>query len=75
MDVSDQVCGTCRWFLDTWEDGEYGQCRRYPPEVPCVKCVGDGMFGLVWDHGVAMTEHPVVLTDGCCGEWAEGWDA
>ena len=39
-------------------------CRRYPPTVPCME-VG----GVVEEHGITMTDHPLVLWDGWCGEW------
>lgn len=39
--------------------------RRYPPTVPCME------GGIIEEHGIMVTDHPLVLWDGWCGEWKE----
>lgn len=38
--------------------------RRYPPTVPCMEG-----GGIIEEHGIMVTDHPLVLWDGWCGEW------
>ena len=40
-------------------------CRRYPPIVPCME------GGIIEEHGIMVTDHPLVLWDEWCGEWKE----
>lgn len=30
-----------------------------------------GIVGVVEEHGITMTDHPLALWDGWCGEWKE----
>lgn len=58
-----EACCECRYWHDTGWGDELGMCRRYPPTVPCME------GGIIEEHGIMVTDHPLVLWDGWCGEW------
>lgn len=70
-----ETCCTCRFWHGPWNDGEEGQCRRFPPTAPCIEIVRDAACRHseravpVECHGLALTDYPIVLWDGWCGEW------
>ena len=71
-----QMCCECRYWVGSWgDDGEDGQCRRYPPTTPCAYVVRDQAYPNgeravpVEAHGMMLTDYPLVLWDGWCGEW------
>ena len=76
VDVT-QMCENCRYWFEPWKaDGEAeGQCRRFPPTTPCMEIVLDERFPRyeravpVEAHGMMLTDYPLVLWDGWCGEW------
>ena len=61
-----EACCDCRYWHDPEWGDDLGMCRRYPPTVPCMEG-----GGIVEEHGITMTDHPLVLWDGWCGEWKE----
>lgn len=60
-----QPCCECRYWHDPGWGDELGMCRRYPPTTPCME------GGILEEHGIMVTDHPLVLWDGWCGEWKE----
>lgn len=63
VDDMSEACSECRYWHDTGWGDELGMCRRYPPTVPCME------GGIIEEHGIMATDHPLVLWDGWCGEW------
>lgn len=61
-----ETCCECRYWHDTGWGDDLGMRRSYPPTVPCMEG-----GGVVEEHGITMTDHPLVLWDGWCGEWKE----
>ena len=71
-----ETCDTCRWYEEPRDAWDFGLCHRYPPSVPCLETVvlhdrpRVERLAPVEERGVALTEHPLVIPDGWCGEWA-----
>lgn len=76
-----ETCDTCRWYEEPSREGCFGLCHRYPPTVPCLETmvVNDRprveRLEPVEEMGVALTEHPLVMPDGWCGEWSPADEA
>lgn len=70
-----ECCETCRFFRAPWsKEPDIGQCRRFPPTVPCMDAPPstgrkERKPRLVEDHGVMLTSYPLALADEWCGEW------
>lgn len=70
-----ETCDACRWYEEPRDAWDFGLCHRFPPLVPCLETmvVNDRprveRLVPVEERGVALTEHPLVMPDGWCGEW------
>lgn len=52
------ICGTCRWWFSPYAGDDFGDCRRYPPNIRN-------------EHGD--TEYPKTHAgEDWCGEYVEG---
>lgn len=67
-----ECCETCRYYRDTW-GADIGECRRFPPVVPCMEPVALGVnVEAPWPvemRGGMLTDFPLALPDSWCGEW------
>lgn len=58
-----EVCGLCRWWVQTFRDKSHGTCWRYPPTVPAPY---PGAVATPQD-----STRPVTDETDYCGEWTK----
>lgn len=70
-----EMCGTCRYFIQTdadHEEADLGYCRRYPPTTsprvfdPPLAQLGEPMLN------PSVAAYPLVVLGAWCGEWQQG---
>ena len=72
--MSERTCYKCRWW-DPFDKGDItelsdGDCRRYPPNVPCVNRVNDlGIAVPETIRGAILMGYPITFAIEWCGEF------